>query len=122
MVNRLGRSWIGKVQYLLGAVALSLMIWFALFMVLKVHPYPLWLLSISVVTFLLFVYDKIRARRKGGRVPELTLHALSLLGGFIGGWMGMLIVRHKTRHPSFYIVQMISTIIHGAFILRSYIL
>ena len=35
------------------------------------------------------------------RVPEKRLFFLALLGGACGGWLGMRVFRHKTRHRAF---------------------
>ncbi len=43
-------------------------------------------------------------RRHGWRIPEVALHGLVLAGGSIGGWIGLLGWRHKTRHPIFPLV------------------
>lgn len=55
-----------------------------------------WLGVMSVVTFLMFGYDKWRAGRAGERVSEARLIWLSALGGWLGGLLGMIIFRHKT--------------------------
>ena len=39
---------------------------------------------------------------------------LSLIGGALGGWAGMLIWRHKTNHASFWIAQVTGTIVIAA--------
>jgi uncharacterized membrane protein YsdA (DUF1294 family) len=69
-----------------------------------------WMLGFGLVTFLVYGYDKLRAKTGGWRVPELALLALTLLGGALGGWAGMLMWRHKTAHPVFWTVQAIGTI------------
>ena len=43
-------------------------------------------------------------------MPEPALRLLSLIGGALGGWAGMLIWRHKTNHASFWITQVAGTI------------
>ena len=43
-------------------------------------------------------------------MPETALRLLSLIGGALGGWAGMLIWRHKTNHASFWIAQVAGTI------------
>ncbi|HEX2517861.1 MAG TPA: DUF1294 domain-containing protein [Chloroflexota bacterium] len=63
-----------------------------------------WLLAWSVATFVLYGLDKRAARQGGPRVPEVVLHGLALVGGAAGGWAGMFLFRHKTRHPSFVAV------------------
>jgi len=75
-------------------------------------PYLLWLASTSIVTFLLYGFDKIQAKRDGGRVPEIILHSLALVGGFIGGWAGHFVFRHKTRKLVFLIVLVLATTLH----------
>src|SRR5689334_13545239 len=63
-----------------------------------------YILGVGLSTFLAYGYDKAQAKRKGRRVPEPALRLLSLLGGALGGWAAMLILRHKTRHASFWLV------------------
>ena len=60
-----------------------------------------WLGVLSVVTFLMFGYDKWRAGRGGERVSEARLIWLSALGGWLGGLLGMIVFRHKTAKWSF---------------------
>ena len=60
-----------------------------------------WLVSVNVVTFLFYGFDKMRAKGDGRRVPENVLHGLVLLGGAVGGWGSMKLFRHKTRKGSF---------------------
>ena len=74
--------------------------------------YWIWLIALSVITFLLYGYDKGQAKLGGLRVPEIVLHVLALLGGFPGGWLGRAVFRHKIRKPSFTIVLIVSTIVH----------
>ena len=47
--------------------------------------------------------DKRAAIRKRRRVPEATLFALAVLGGSVGGLLGMLLFRHKTRKAAFVV-------------------
>jgi len=82
----------------------------ALVLVLGVSLLVAYVLGLGLSTFLIYGYDKRRAVRGGGRVPESALLALSLIGGALGGWAGMLIWRHKTRHTTFWIAQVIGTI------------
>jgi uncharacterized membrane protein YsdA (DUF1294 family) len=48
-------------------------------------------------------------RRPLRRVPNAALRLLALLGGALGGWAGMLVWRHKTRHTRFWIAQIAGT-------------
>jgi uncharacterized membrane protein YsdA (DUF1294 family) len=60
-----------------------------------------WFAAFSAVTFLMFGFDKWRASRSGSRVPELSLAMLGALGGWIGGFIGMMVFRHKTAKWTF---------------------
>ena len=51
------------------------------------HFYLIYIIAISIVTFIFYALDKGQAIRSGRRVPETVLHALVLLGGFPGGWL-----------------------------------
>ncbi len=57
----------------------------------------IYLISINIVTFLIFGWDKVQARRKRWRVAERTLFLSVLLGGGLGGVAGMKVWRHKTK-------------------------
>ena len=70
-----------------------------------------YIVGLGLITFLIYGYDKLQAKRGGRRVPERTLLLLALAGGALGGWAGMLIWRHKTRHASFWIAQIAGTIV-----------
>ncbi|MCB1875696.1 MAG: DUF1294 domain-containing protein [Chromatiales bacterium] len=56
---------------------------------------PLYLL-LSLATFLIYAWDKWSAKRGTRRVPEKTLHLLSLFGG----WPGALLAQNHLRHKS----------------------
>ena len=58
----------------------------------------------NIVVFILFGIDKRKAVKKKWRIPEATLLLCSVLGGGMGGLMGMLCFRHKTKHTIFNII------------------
>jgi uncharacterized membrane protein YsdA (DUF1294 family) len=60
-----------------------------------------WFAAFSAVTFLAFGFDKWKSSRSGRRVPELALAMLGALGGWIGGFIGMMVFRHKTAKWTF---------------------
>lgn len=62
-----------------------------------------YLFIINAMGFLFMLIDKQKARKKKWRIPESTLMLIAALGGSIGTLAGMYTVRHKTRHPKFYI-------------------
>lgn len=60
-----------------------------------------YLISISIVTVVLTIYDKIAAKRRAFRISEATLILCALLGGSVAELITMLLIRHKTRHIKF---------------------
>ncbi len=56
---------------------------------------------LSVTSFVMYGWDKAAARRGSRRVPEATLHLVSLAGGWPGGLVGQRVFRHKTRKQPF---------------------
>src|SRR4051812_8200457 len=78
-----------------------------------------YILGLGLVTFTAYSWDKWRAVRGGRRLPERSLIVLSLVGGAMGGWAGMLIWRHKTQHTRFWVAQVAGTVVIAAlFVLR----
>ncbi|NMC85808.1 MAG: DUF1294 domain-containing protein [Anaerolineaceae bacterium] len=55
----------------------------------------------SLATLIVWGADKAAAMAGAWRVPERTLLALVFLGGALGGGLGMLLFRHKTRKLGF---------------------
>jgi uncharacterized membrane protein YsdA (DUF1294 family) len=72
--------------------------------------------AINAITFLVWGYDKLQAQVHRWRVSERTLLTLVLVGGAFGALLGMLIFRHKTRKPLFWIVVVIGCVFHAAVI------
>ena len=62
-----------------------------------------WMLVTSLVTAILYVWDKRSAARGRDRIAERTLLVWSLLGGWPGGWIAGRMVRHKTQKRSYRI-------------------
>jgi uncharacterized membrane protein YsdA (DUF1294 family) len=71
------------------------------------YSLPKWLLAyytlISVITFLIYWWDKNNARKGKWRTPENNLHTLSLLGGWPGALIAQQTLRHKSSKISFRI-------------------
>ena len=74
-------------------------------------PYLVWLLAWTVATFALYFVDKSMSKLDTLRVPEVVLHGAALAGGFIGGWLGMLLLWHKVRNTAFWVVLTVSTLV-----------
>lgn len=73
---------------------------------------PLWaaLVSINLAAYALWAWDKFQARRGGGRVPELCLHAMAALGATPASFLAMLSLRHKIRKPVFWALYVALTV------------
>lgn len=52
----------------------------------------------SLIAFILMYIDKQRARKNQWRIRERTLLLTSACFGGIGGFLGMMIFHHKTKH------------------------
>ncbi len=78
------------------------------------------LIFIAVLTFILFGLDKRAALNERQRVPENTLHFLSLAGGWPGALLARPLFRHKTRKQPFrtifWLVVVINIALVGAFV------
>ena len=62
-----------------------------------------YLLIINAAAFLICAYDKLMAIKQKRRVPEKTLALLSVIGGSVGLYVAMQLVRHKTQKPKFFV-------------------
>ena len=60
-----------------------------------------YLIVINVVTFLVYGFDKWKAKQGSWRISEATLLILAAIGGSIGALLGMKIWHHKTMHKKF---------------------
>ena len=101
-----------KTAFSILAAALVVVLALALIWLTNWNPSLIWISAVSLVTFILYGYDKTQAKMGGARVPEIVLHGLALAGGFLGGWLGRRIFHHKTRKPIFTTILTISTILY----------
>jgi uncharacterized membrane protein YsdA (DUF1294 family) len=80
------------------------------------RAFLLYLAAINLVTFLAFGWDKRKARLRGWRTPEARLLLLSFLGGFVGGWLGMKLFRHKTVKTSFRAKMLLVSVVNPVWV------
>jgi len=65
-----------------------------------------WLLSINIMTGLMWIYDKVQSQRRAWRIPENALHLFSLIGGVPAAFLAMFGLRHKTLKKRFTVLYM----------------
>ncbi len=71
-----------------------------------------YLAAINFTTWVVYGLDKGRAKSGKWRIPERTLLLLALVGGSLGALAGMIMFRHKTRKPKFYISVPVMFVAH----------
>lgn len=69
--------------------------------------------SLNLVTWISFGWDKRSARVDGQRTPEKRLLFMAAIGGSVGAKAGQLFFRHKTRKQPFARVLNVILIVHG---------
>jgi uncharacterized membrane protein YsdA (DUF1294 family) len=74
--------------------------------------FVIYYLTINIITFAVWGYDKFRSKLNQWRVPEKSLVGLIFLGGGVGALGGMTVFRHKTRTAHFKILSIISLVLH----------
>ena len=84
---------------------------------MKFYILIIYVILINLLAAFVCVFDKRRAIKHGKRTSEQTLWFLSFLGGSLGMYITMQIVRHKTLHKSFMVVLPILIILQTTLIL-----
>lgn len=114
----------GIFSFIFGAV----LYWYLRDHIADVDFYGIWLLTLTITTFVMYFLDWLLAKifnwigtQDQDRVPRNILHALAILGGFLGGWVGMFLLGHKisSRNPKnrwFKPILAASTVAHGLLI------
>jgi len=76
--------------------------------------FTVYLAGISIISAILAIVDKIKARNGGWRIPENRLLLLAAFGGSAAMYLTMRLIRHKTKHmkfmlglPIIFLLQMI---------------
>ena len=80
------------------------------------------LAAVNLFAFLLYGFDKVKAKRGAWRIPEATLLLVALLGGSLGALLGMEVFRHKTRHVKFRVLVPLFLLAHialAAYLIKS---
>ncbi|KMQ59116.1 hypothetical protein ACM40_19450 [Chryseobacterium sp. BLS98] len=59
------------------------------------------LITLNLLVFIVFGWDKRLSVKHKRRIPESTLLGITFIGGTVGAVLGMLIFRHKIAKMSF---------------------
>jgi uncharacterized membrane protein YsdA (DUF1294 family) len=59
---------------------------------------------LNISGFFLVFLDKYKAKYRMWRIPERSFFLLSILGGSIGVYLGLLYFNHKTKHWYFMVL------------------
>lgn len=66
----------------------------------------------SVLTFIVYAWDKSAAQNNQWRISESTLHLLSLVGGWLGALLAQKVLRHKSVKTEFRIVFFVTVFVN----------
>jgi uncharacterized membrane protein YsdA (DUF1294 family) len=77
----------------------------------------IFLIVLNAGSLILMGFDKLSAKAKSERVPEMWFFLISLAGGFIGVVLGMLVFHHKTSKRSFQLKIGVAAILPVFFLL-----
>ena len=77
--------------------------------------YGIYIGVLSLITFIVYGIDKIKAKYGVYRISEKTLLTLSMLGGAVGGYIAMNLFRHKTasEHWYFSFLNLLGVVLYG---------
>lgn len=67
---------------------------------------------LNLLGFYSMAADKKKAKKHEWRTPEKTLLLIAFLGGALGSFIGMQMMRHKTKHAQFVILVPLFLILH----------
>lgn len=81
--------------------------------------YSVYLLLLSIITFIAYGLDKYKAKKKKWRISEKALLLMSFFGGAFGGFLGMHLFRHKTHaeHWYFTAINIVGIILHASLLI-----
>lgn len=80
---------------------------------MMIYIYAGYLIIMNLAELILMIADKRRAASGQWRIPENVLLVMGILGGALGGWIGMYLVRHKTKHLQFVLLMPLMTLVYG---------
>lgn len=75
------------------------------------NPLVMWFVLINMLTVVIYGADKMAAQKGLRRVPEITLLAFGVTGGWPGAILGQQLFRHKTQKQPFKTYFMLSVVV-----------
>lgn len=72
------------------------------------------LVCINLATFIAYGADKRAAQRGDWRIPEIQLHTLEFLGGWVGAFIAQKFFHHKNRKYSFQVMFWLMIVLEAA--------
>jgi uncharacterized membrane protein YsdA (DUF1294 family) len=69
--------------------------------------------ALSLITFVVYAFDKSAASSGAWRTPESTLHLMGIAGGWPGALIAQQALRHKSKKVSFRAVLWATILING---------
>jgi len=103
-----------RTLFIMGAIAFLVGIGIAALFVPAQSRLLIYTIGISAITFIVYAVDKWAAMRNQWRIPENTLHLLSLAGGWPGALIAQQTIRHKSSKPSFQAVFWVTVALNCA--------
>jgi uncharacterized membrane protein YsdA (DUF1294 family)/cold shock CspA family protein len=86
-----------------------------------IRPFPLWVpllyVGASLICFVAYAVDKSASQKGGWRVPESSLLALGVIGGWPGAIVGQQVFRHKTIKSRFRVAFWLTVPLNLAYFL-----
>ena len=73
-----------------------------------------WYAVLGIITYITYAKDKAAAQNNEWRTPEMTLHVLSALGGWVGALIAQTYLRHKSQKPDFRMGYYLTVVINLA--------
>jgi uncharacterized membrane protein YsdA (DUF1294 family) len=92
-------------SFLIGLIALAVLGWLELSWLVLYY-------GASIITYGCYSRDKKAAENARRRTSEATLHLMSLVGGWPGALFAQVLLRHKTRKPSFLVGYWFTVIVN----------
>ncbi len=78
--------------------------------------FTLFLMIWNLVVFLVYGFDKGKARKGSYRISEKTLLMMTYVGGGLGAWAGGTLFRHKTQKKYFQLAWAVGVLIDALLI------